>query len=62
MDWLRCEVDSGSDNDAWIGGDRVAARKGIRSALLARMIFDKERIVRKREEERKGYMIPVTHG
>jgi hypothetical protein len=60
--WLRSEVDSGSDNDAWIGGDRVAARKDIGSALLARMIFDKERIVRKREEEREGYMIPVTHG
>ena len=29
-------------NDGWIEGNRVAVRKGSGSALLARMIFDKD--------------------
>jgi hypothetical protein len=35
---------SDPDNDGWIGGNRVAARKSSGSALLARMIFDKDNL------------------
>jgi hypothetical protein len=46
---------------------RVAARKGNGSALLARMIFDKENPVDRQYKgcgggEQEGKMIPVTPG
>jgi hypothetical protein len=48
-------------------GYRVAARKGNGSALLARMIFDKDNPADRQykgygEGEQEGKMIPVTPG
>jgi len=56
-----------SENIGWIVGLRVAARKGSGSALLARIIFDKDNPADQKCKgdsggEREGKMIPLTPG
>ncbi len=54
MDRLGYGVDNRDpENDGWIGGNRVATRKSSGSALLARMIFDKDNQIDKEREEEK---------
>lgn len=70
---VRLEVDrlgygvdnSDPENDGWIDseGNRVAVRKSSGSALLARMIFDKDNPADRQAKggrEREGYMIPLA--
>ena len=66
VDRLGYGVDnSDPENDGWIDseGNRVAVRKSSGSALLARMIFDKDNPADRQAKggrEREGYMIPLA--
>ena len=58
--------DRKAENDGGTVGNRTAARKGSGSALLARMLFDKDNPVDRKKRcdggEREGCMIPATPG